>query len=118
MKTMLIVDDSSYMRDVIKVFAGKLNIDVIGEAESGKDGVEQYIKLMPDIVILDLIMDDVDGLEALKKIRGHNPDAAVIMISSTAKQIDKEATLLGAKKVFKKPIDKKEFMDYLSGLSS
>jgi two-component system chemotaxis response regulator CheY len=119
MKTMLIIDDSSYMREVIKVFVGKFDITVIGEAENGKDGVEQYIKHMPDIVVLDLIMGEGNGLEALEKIMAHNPGAVVIIITSMAGKknpVIDEAMALGAKKIFKKPIDKNDFNEYMKEL--
>jgi two-component system chemotaxis response regulator CheY len=118
MKKMLIVDDSSYMRDVIKLMISGLDIEVVAEANNGRDGVEQYKRHTPDIVLMDFYMDQQNGLEALEQIIQHDPNAVVIMISSSAKQIleGNEALSLGAKQVFKKPIDKLEFIDYLQGL--
>jgi len=49
MKSVLIVDDSSYIRDVIKVSMNKFNLEIVGEASNGKEGVELYKKLMPDL---------------------------------------------------------------------
>jgi chemotaxis response regulator CheB len=118
MKTMLIVDDSSYMRDVIKIFVSKLDIAVIGEAVTGNDGVAQYIKHMPDIVTMDFVMEEGNGLEAIKAIMAHNPKASVVLISSIAGQnsLIEEALALGAVKVFKKPLDKFLFIDCIKEL--
>jgi two-component system chemotaxis response regulator CheY len=118
MKKLLIIDDSSYMRDVIKLFVSNLDIDVVGEAASGNEGVELYMQHNPDIVTLDLFMDDVNGLEALKRIMEHNPKTAVIVISSAAGQdpFINEATALGAKMFIKKPVDKNQLVSCISDL--
>jgi len=115
MKTMLIVDDSAYSRTLIKQALTKLNVKIIGEAENGKEGVEKYIKLVPDIVTMDLSMYDGDGLEALKGIMEVNSNAAVVVISSIGGQelIVEEALKLGAKKVFDKPLNNEKFAQYL-----
>ena len=118
MKTMLIVEDSSYMRDIIKILVKDLDIEVIGEAENGKEGVEKYIKYMPDIVTMDLAMEVEDGYDALKKIMSHNPKAAVIVITSASgqKPVIEEVLKLGAKVVFSKPVNKTQFVEYMNEL--
>jgi two-component system chemotaxis response regulator CheY len=118
MKTMLVVDDSGYFRKVIKVFVSNLDIKIVGEATNGKEAVELYKKLMPDIVTLDLAMEEEDGISALGKIIDHNPEAVVIVISSVAKQdvVISESLAKGAKKVFDKPIDKDKFIKYIEEL--
>jgi len=118
MKKFLIVDDSSYMRDVIKISINKFNVEIVGEASNGKKGVELYKKLMPDIVIMDFFMDEENGLEALGEIMNHNSNAVVIMVSSAAEQgpIAKEAISLGVKKIFRKPLDKTMFEYYIDEL--
>jgi len=112
MKTILIADDMAFSRAIIKTFISKLDIEVVGEAENGKDAVEKYKKLMPDIVTMDITMDGGDGIEALREIMQYNPEAVVFIISSTGSQKYKidETMELGAKKVFKKPIEKDEFI--------
>jgi len=104
MKTMLIVDDSDYMRTLIKSHVTKHDINVIGEAEDGATGVEEYKKLKPDIVTMDLAMHDGDGLEAVKKIIEFDLDAKIMIVSSIAGQdiVVSRALEAGAKTVIDK----------------
>ena len=106
-KTVLIIDDSEFMRGLIKSILNRNGFRVVGEAENGKIGVEKYKQLRPDIVTSDVIMDETCGLTALEQIMEHDPDAKVIIISSMMGQkwfID-EAELKGAKAIITKPID-------------
>ena len=108
MKTMLIVDDVEMARTVIKTFLSELDVKVIGEADNGKEAVEKYKEFMPDIVIMDIVMHEMNGIEALRDIMRYNPKAAVIVISSLGAQKFHlyEAKELGAKAVLKKPLQK------------
>ena len=118
MKTMLVVDDSAFFRTLIRSHVGTLDVEIVGEAENGNEGFEKYKELMPDIVTMDLAMEEGSGIEALDKIMQHNPDAFVIVVSSTTGQptVLEEATALGAKKIFDKPLKKDEFIEYIRGL--
>ena len=118
MKTMLIVDDVAVSRTVIKAFLSELDVKIIGEADGGKDAVEKYKKFMPDIVTMDIAMNDGDGLGALKEIMEYNPKATVILVSSLGGQKFhiNEATELGAKKVFAKPLQKDLFITEIKKL--
>ncbi|MCL2638782.1 MAG: response regulator [Oscillospiraceae bacterium] len=120
MKTMLIVDDSAYSRTQIRLSVRRLPVEVVGEAESGNEGVEKYKELKPDIITLDLAMCDGDGLEAIKGIMKINPNAVIIVISSIGGQdiIAEEAVSLGAKKVFDKPFDGAKFAEYVKEIVS
>jgi two-component system chemotaxis response regulator CheY len=111
---MLIVDDSEYMRSLIKYHIRTLDVTVVGEAETGYGGVEKYKELMPDIVTMDLAMDEGTGVDAIKEIMNHNPKANIIVISSIANQdlyVD-DLIGLGAKAVF----DKTSIAEKLPGL--
>ena len=105
MKTVLVVDDSTFMRSLIKKCMDELGINVAGEAEDGKIAFEKYVELEPDIVTLDLAMLEHDGIDALRKIKQHNPDAKVIVISSTTNQpnVVDEVMSLGAYTIINKP---------------
>jgi len=119
MKKVLIVDDSSYMREVIKEFLSKCSVEVIAEAVNGTEGFEKYKELKPDIVIMDLMMEEENGIEALKRIMEFDPEAFVIMVSSAAGQgvIANEARSAGARMCFKKPLDRKLFIEYINAFS-
>lgn len=67
---MIICDDSRFMRNILKGMIKKsnLNIDIVGEASSGKESLEKYKNLKPDIMFLDVVMDNLDGMDVLKEI--------------------------------------------------
>ena len=111
MGTVLIIDDSNFMRTLIKNIVAKKGHTVVGEAENGEIGIEKYIELKPDVVTLDLVMDEKDGLAALEQIISHDPDAVVIMLSSMMgqKSFAEDAKALGAKEILTKPVDVRKF---------
>jgi len=118
MKTVLVVDDSEFMRSLIKKKISELDVSVVGEAGDGKAAVEKYIELMPDIVTLDLAMQEHGGIEALKKIMQHNPDAKVIIVCSTAGQnaVVDEAKEIGAYEIVNKPLKDDKLVDIFKSL--
>jgi len=120
MKTVLIVDDSSFMRNIIKKHLDELDVTIVGEAGDGKEAVDKYKELNPDIVTLDLAMLDNDGIEALRVIREHDPNADVIIISSTTDQVTivDQVTSLGACAIINKPIVKNELIGVFNDLLS
>jgi len=117
MKTVLIVDDSSIMRRIMKNILTKNGYEVVGEASDGKTGVRKYKELRPDIVTMDVIMDEMDGLEALSRIMGENPDASVVMVSSMGQEVMvRDAIVLGAKNYLLKPFEEQQVIDALKKL--
>ena len=117
MKTVLVVDDSAIMRRTLSSFLAANGYEVIGEATNGRLGVEKYSELNPDIVSLDVIMDEMNGLDALKRIREINPNANVIMVSSMGQDvIVRDAILLGAKNFLLKPFNEKQVVEAFSKL--
>jgi len=117
MKKVLIIDDSSLMRRLLRNIVIKNGYDVVGEATNGKLGVEKYKELNPDIVTMDLVMDEMNGIEALRLIIEENPDANVIMVSSMGQEvIVRDAIVTGAKDFLLKPFDEKEVMDAIKRL--
>jgi len=115
MKTVLIVDDSSMMRRLVKNIVIKNGYSVIGEASNGKVAVRKFKELRPDIVTMDLVMDEMTGIEALSRILGEDPDANVIMISSMGQDvIVRDAIVLGAKDFLLKPFNEEEVMGAIS----
>jgi len=112
MNTVLIVDDSSIMRRILKNIVTKNGYSVVGEATNGSLGVEKFKTLNPDIVTMDFVMDEMNGLEALRSIINIDPDANVIMVSSMGQEvIVRDAIVLGAKNFILKPFDEKQVMD-------
>ena len=104
-KTALIVDDAKTMRFKLRKLMENVNINVIGEAENGRQGVEMFMKLQPDIVTMDINMPDIDGITALQAIRKARPQARVVMISAMGeKERVLESMRAGALDFVSKPI--------------
>jgi len=117
MKTVLIVDDSAFMRTILKDILTYNGYQVVGEAGTGKAGIRKYKELQPDIVTMDITMDEMNGIEALSRIIGLNPDATVVMVTSIGQEIIvRDATMLGAKGYIVKPFDEKMVIDAFAQL--
>ena len=86
MAKILIVDDAAFMRMMIKDILQKNGYEVIGEAANGLEAVELYKAHQPDLVTMDITMPEMDGIEAVKQIKGINPAAKVIMCSAMGQQ--------------------------------
>ena len=100
----LIVDDAAFMRMMIKDVLTKNGFDVVGEAENGKIALDKYKELSPDLVIMDITMPEVNGIDALKSIKAVNADAKVVMCSAMGQQaMVIEAIQSGAKDFIVKP---------------
>ena len=116
-KTVLVVDDSTFMRRMMINLLTKNGYEVVGEASNGKIGVSKYKELRPAIVTMDVTMDEMNGLEALKYIIEFDPNANVIMVSSMGQEIIvKDSIVLGAKNFLVKPYDDKQVLDALKKL--
>ncbi len=103
-KRVLIVDDASFMRMMVKEILTKNGYEVAGEAENGQKAIEKYSELTPDLVIMDITMPEVDGIEAVKRIKANDPDAKIVMCSAMGQQaMVIEAIQAGAKDFIVKP---------------
>lgn len=104
MAKILLVDDAAFMRKVIKDALSKNGYTDLYEAVDGADAVEKYEELKPDLVIMDITMPNMDGLEALKAIRGKNSSANVVMCSAMGQEsMVIDAIQSGAKDFIVKP---------------
>ena len=85
-KNVLICDDAAFMRMMIKDILSKNGYNIAGEAENGLKAIEKYNELKPDLVLMDITMPEMDGIEALKKIKESDPNATIIMCSAMGQQ--------------------------------
>jgi len=103
-KKILIVDDAAFMRMMIKDILTKNGYEVVGEADDGTVAVEKYEELKPDLVIMDITMPEMDGIEAVRKIKKIDPDANIVMCSAMGQQaMVIDAIQAGAKDFVVKP---------------
>lgn len=112
MATVLIVDDSQVNRRLLRNMLETEGYEVIGEATNGKEGLEEFVKSSPDIVTLDVSMPEMNGIDALKLMREHNPHAKIIILSADSQREKKEeAALHGAVEFVTKPYKKSDILE-------
>ena len=103
-KNILVVDDAAFMRMMIKDILTKNGYNVAGAAENGAQALEKYNEVKPDLVLMDITMPEVDGIQALKNIKAADPNAKVIMCSAMGQQaMVIESIQAGAKDFIVKP---------------
>jgi two-component system, NarL family, invasion response regulator UvrY len=79
----LLVDDHAVVRTGFRLLLqAKPDVAVVGEAESGEAACQRYIELSPDVVVMDIAMPGMGGIEALRRIRAHDPQARVLALSA------------------------------------
>lgn len=102
--SVLIADDAAFMRQMIKNILKDTEYKVIGEARNGKDAVDKYQELQPDLITLDITMPGKNGIEAAKEILEFDEDADIIMCSAMGQQkMVLEAIKAGARDFVVKP---------------
>ncbi len=83
---LLVVDDAMFMRRMLSDILEKGGHIICGEASTGKEAIERYKELKPDLVTMDIIMPDMSGIEAVKEIKKVDPDAKILMVSAMGQQ--------------------------------
>ncbi|MEY2724371.1 MAG: Chemotaxis protein CheY [Planctomycetota bacterium] len=113
MHQLMIVDDALIMRMKIREIATRAGWNVVAEASSGKEAVQLYQTHQPNLVTMDLVMPELDGLEALRAIRQLDPNASVVMVSAV-NQKDKlrECIAAGAVDFIIKPFQPNELQAF------
>ena len=85
-KTILLVDDAAFMRMMLKDILTKNGYEVVGEAENGVKAIEKFKELKPTLVILDITMPEMNGIQAAKGIKTLDANALIIMCSAMGQQ--------------------------------
>ncbi|MDZ4259017.1 MAG: response regulator [Gemmatimonadales bacterium] len=113
----LICDDAIFMRTMISDILTGGGYEVLGEAESGLQAVERYKALAPDLVTMDIVMPDMGGIDAVKAIIAHDPNAKILMCSAMGQQqLVVEAIQAGAKDFVVKPFQPARVLEAVKNL--
>ncbi len=100
----LIADDASFMRQMIREIIEPEGFEVVGESTDGIEAVEHYTQLHPDLVTMDIVMPKKSGIDAVKDILAQHPDARIVMCSALGQEtLVMEALQAGAKDFIVKP---------------
>ena len=100
----LIADDTSFIRMFQREALSAGGYQIVGEAANGREAVEKYRELAPDVVILDITMPEMNGLAAMQEILAHDPRARVLICSAIGQQsMILEAIKAGARDFIVKP---------------
>jgi two-component system, chemotaxis family, chemotaxis protein CheY len=114
MKYILIVDDSNLARRTLRQILQEAG-HTVEEARTGHEAIEKYFLRRPDLVLLDLVMTDMNGLQVLQKLREMDPHAEVVVATADIqKATEAEARAIGAMGYVTKPFDREKVLDVVS----
>jgi two-component system chemotaxis response regulator CheY len=110
-KRVLIADDSIVMRSMITDILSDDGFEIAGEAKDGKEAIQKYKELQPNLVTMDIVMPREHGIDALRNIMEYDPDARIIVVSGLhQKSLLVEALGAGARDFVIKPFDREELL--------
>lgn len=115
-RKVLVVDDSiSIARQLTKMVEGFGEYEVVGHAKNGAEAVKLFKTLQPDVVLMDIVMPMMDGIQSLRTLMRLDPEARVVVISSMGGvgQKVEEAIRLGARSVISKPFEEEQVRSVL-----
>lgn len=113
-KKIVIADDSSQVRKSLREILEKSNYAVVGEAANGTETIKLYSSLSPDIIMLDIIMPQLGGIETLRMLRSMNKDLLIIMVSALdSMDRVKECMKAGANHYILKPFEEEKVIEIL-----
>lgn len=114
----LIADDHALFRDSLRSLLEARDIEVVGEAGDGRQAIELAWQLKPDVVLMDLTMPEMDGLEATKRLAAQLPEVKVVVLTASDDDNDLfEAIKSGAKGFLLKDLESDRFFSLLEGVS-
>ncbi len=114
-KQVLIVDDALFMRSLLRDVFEQAGWQVVAEAENGQQAIEEFQRHQPDLVTLDIVMPEMDGIEALKQIIAAQPQARVVMCSALGQEtMVMQAIRAGARDFIVKPFQDQQVLDIIT----
>lgn len=113
----MVVDDHALFRDGVKSLLAARDIEVIGEAEDGQKAIDKALALRPDVILMDIRMPVMGGLEATRILKTRMPDVKIVILTVSEDDNDLfEAIKSGADGYLLKSLESEEFFDLLGGL--
>ncbi len=108
----MIVDDALFMRNMLKDIFTRAGHEIVAEAEDGKQALQRYLEIRPDLVTMDIVMPKCSGIEALRDIIAADPQACVVMVSALGQDsLVLEAVEAGARDFIVKPFKEDKVLD-------
>ena len=113
LEKVLIVDDSKFSRNTTRKLLESLGHTIVGEAVDGKDGLTKCKELKPDLIITDIEMPDINGIEMIKELNETNLLTKIIILSSVVNSQVMQEALKYRTPVIKKPLKEAKFLSAL-----
>jgi len=111
----LVVDDAIFMRKMISDILEGNDMEIVGEADTGALAVEKYRELKPDLVTMDIIMPEMNGIDAVRQIMSNDAQARIVMCSALGQQaLVQDALTAGAKDFLIKPFNPSRVIEVVS----
>lgn len=115
----MVVDDAKFVRQMLKHMLRESEFEVVAEAEDAQEALQKYQEVKPDVVLMDIIMPDVSGIEAVRRLKAMDPQATIVMCSA----VDQESTVMdsldaGAADFVVKPFVPSEVLGVLRRVAS
>jgi two-component system chemotaxis response regulator CheY len=114
-KNILIVDDARFIRTTLRtLLTGSDAFAVAGEATNGREAIDQYRAVRPDLVLMDIVMPEMDGIQATQEILREDPGATIVMCSAMGQEaLIVEAIQAGARDFILKPFTEERILTVL-----
>ena len=107
----IVVDDSSFQRNIVRNTIENW-FDVIGTASDGKEAIEVFREKRPDVITMDIMMPEMNGIESLRRIKDISPETIIVMVTSVSQDEKmREAAKAGADGYVTKPVDTERLRD-------
>ncbi len=115
MARVLVCDDAAFMRMTLIKILKDAGHETVAEAANGREAVKKYFDHKPDVVLMDITMPEMDGLEATQQIKTNDPEAVIIMVSAMGQQEKVFAAIAnGARDFIVKPFDPQRIVDCIA----